>query len=279
MKTWYKLAATFLLITIVFSLSACINDQSQNGQDLSIEKPKYDNDRNEDKTIDDESLVIDFTGYQVIDVDGGDLSGHREASVAVEIGFGDREYWAFTNEYGQLVKVIAHEIILQNDNVEPVTSSGRYYVDEAKVPGTEAPDLDEGHVIADSLGGVANAYNITPQNSVVNRHGDQAYMEESIRKAGGCTDFVAKITYPNTITQIPSYYDFTYKIKGVVINDTFPNTDPELENNETSKDQVGDEQRRVQITKLDKKAEFIEITNISGNFDLFLFLKENTVKS
>ena len=30
----------------------------------------------------------------VIEVDGGDLSGHREPYVAVDIGYGDREYWA-----------------------------------------------------------------------------------------------------------------------------------------------------------------------------------------
>ncbi|WP_290454758.1 DNA/RNA non-specific endonuclease, partial [Romboutsia ilealis] len=130
-----------------------------------------------------------FKGYKIIEVDGGDLSGHREPNVAVDIGFGDREYWAFTNEYGQLVKVVAKEIILQDESKEPVKSNGRYYYDEAKVPGVESKNLDEGHVIADSLGGVSNAYNITPQNSTLNRHGDQAYMEENIRKAGGCTNF------------------------------------------------------------------------------------------
>ena len=93
-----------------------------------------------------------FEGYKLIEVDGGDLSGHREPNVVVDIGFGDREYWAFTNEHGQLVKVIAKEIILQDDSKEPVTSSGRYYRDEAKVPGVESKNLDEGHVIADSLG-------------------------------------------------------------------------------------------------------------------------------
>lgn len=34
---------------------------------------------------------------------------------------------------------------------------GRYYYDEAKVPGTENANLHEGHVVADSLGGMANA--------------------------------------------------------------------------------------------------------------------------
>lgn len=168
-----------------------------------------------------------FAGYKLIEVDGGNLSGHRESNVVVDIGFGDREYWAFTNEYGQLVKVVAKEIVLQDDSKEPVNSKGRYYPDEAKVPGVESKNLDEGHVIADSLGGVSNAYNITPQNSTLNRHGDQAYMEKVIRDAGGCTDFVAIITYPNTTTQIPSHYSYTYTIKGNVVNDEFDNINPD----------------------------------------------------
>ncbi|MCA1054324.1 DNA/RNA non-specific endonuclease [Rossellomorea aquimaris] len=168
-----------------------------------------------------------FPGFELIEVDGGDLSGVRQANVVVDIGFGDREYWAFTNEYGQLVRVIADEIILQDDRSEPVTSSGRYYSDEAKVPGVESAVLDEGHIIADSLGGVSNAYNITPQDSTLNRHGDQAYMEKNIRDAGGATNFEAVITYPNTKTQIPSSYQYTYTLKGNVIVDTFDNVNPD----------------------------------------------------
>jgi hypothetical protein len=168
-----------------------------------------------------------FSGYKLIQVDGGDLSGYREPNVVVDIGFGDREYFAFTNEHGQLVRVIADEIVLQDDNNEPVTSSGRYYSDEAKVPGVESDVLDEGHIIADSLGGVSNAYNITPQESTLNRHGDQAYMERSIREAGGATDFEAIITYPDTETQIPSNYQYTYTLMGNVIVDTFDNLNPD----------------------------------------------------
>ncbi|HWK21495.1 MAG TPA: DNA/RNA non-specific endonuclease [Ureibacillus sp.] len=171
-----------------------------------------------------------FSGYKLIEVDGGDLSGYREPNVVVDIGFGDREYWAFTNEYGQLVRVIADEIILQDDRNEPVTSSGRYYADEAKVPGVERKDLDEGHIIADSLGGVSNAYNITPQESTLNRHGDQAYLEDAIRKARGATNFEAIITYPNTKTQIPSSYQYTYTLKGNVIVDIFDNVNPDKVN-------------------------------------------------
>lgn len=168
-----------------------------------------------------------FSGYKLIEVDGGDLSGHREPKVVVDIGYGDRKYWAFTNEYGQLVRVIADQIILQDDSKEPVLSSGRYYRDEAKVPGVESDVLDEGHIIADSLGGVSNAYNITPQDSTLNRHGDQAYMEDVIRRAAGATNFEAIITYPNTETQIPSSYQYTYTVKGNEIVDTFDNVNPD----------------------------------------------------
>ena len=165
--------------------------------------------------------------YKKIEVAGGDRSGSRKAMVVVDVGFGDREYWAYTNEYGQLVRVTAKQIVLQDDSKEPVTADGRYYADEANVPGTEREDLDQGHVIADSLGGVSNAYNITPQNSTLNRYGDQAYMEKAIRDAGGCTNFEAIISYPNTKTQIPNHYHYTYTIKGNVITEDFDNVNPD----------------------------------------------------
>jgi len=171
-----------------------------------------------------------FKGYKKIEVDGGDLSGSRQANVVVDIGFGDRKYWAFTNEHGQLIRVIAKKIVLQDDATEDVTRDGRYYSDEAKVPGVERVDLDEGHIIADSLGGVSNAYNITPQDSTLNRHGDQAYMEDVIRKAGGATNFEAQITYPNTSTMIPSAYQYTYTVRGNTVVDRFKNSNPDETN-------------------------------------------------
>lgn len=168
-----------------------------------------------------------FEGYELIEVDGGDLSGTREANIVVDIGYGDREYWAFTNEHGQLVRVVADEIILQDESSEPVLASGRYYSDEAKVPGVESDLLDEGHVIADSLGGVANAYNITPQESTLNRHGDQAYLEDAIRDAGGAVNFEAIITYPDTETQVPSSYQYSYTVMGNEVVDAFDNLNPD----------------------------------------------------
>lgn len=186
----------------------------------SIKSASTNNSISSDKSSSNKDM---FDGYQIVDINFCSLSGNRVANAAVDIGYGDREYWAFTNEHGQLVKVVAKEIIPQNDDTEDVNSNGRYCNDEAKVPGVEASDLDEGHVIADSLGGVSNAYNITPQNSTLNRTGKQADMEESIRKAGGCTDFTAIITYPNTSTMTPSHYAYTYTLDGKIVKTEFDN--------------------------------------------------------
>lgn len=190
----------------------------------STKNSSADNATSSDKSTSNSTTSNDmFEGYKIVDVNYCSLSGSRQANVAVDIGYGDREYWAFTNEHGQLVKVVAKKIVPQNDNTEDVNSSGRYCGDEAKVAGVEASDLDEGHVIADSLGGVSNAYNITPQNSTLNRTGKQADMEESIRKAGGCTDFTSIITYPNTSTMTPSHYAYTYTLNGKVVKTEFDN--------------------------------------------------------
>lgn len=238
-----KINYLILLLTAIFVVGctnvddASITDGETNSQEETTVNTNKNNEKEETVTPGvDEPVVKEtptqsnneqFSGYNLIEVDGGDLSGYREPNVVVNIGYGDREYWAFTNEYGQLVRVIADEIILQDDHNEPVLSSGRYYSDEAKVPGVESNDLDEGHIIADSLGGVSNAYNITPQDSTLNRHGDQAYMEDAIRSAGGATNFEAIITYPNTDTQIPSHYQYTYTLRGNEIVDTFDNVNPD----------------------------------------------------
>ncbi len=230
-----------LFLTTIF-IVGCTDVQDVSNTDIDTEPQEATavetnkNEKEEIVTTVDEPLAEEtpsqpndelFLGYKLIEVDGGDLSGYREPNVVVDIGYGDREYWAFTNEHGQLVRVIADEIILQDDYNEPVLSSGRYYSDEAKVPGVESDVLDEGHIIADSLGGVSNAYNITPQDITLNRHGDQAYMENAIRSAGGATNFESIITYPNTETQIPSSYQYTYTLRGNEINDTFDNVNPD----------------------------------------------------
>lgn len=169
--------------------------------------------------------------YNEITVDACNTSGKRQSNVVVDIGYDsktiEREYYAYTNDYGQLTYVTAEELILQED-YEHMEGDGRYCSDEAKVDGVESDKLDEGHVIADSLGGVSNAYNITPQESNLNRNGKQAEMEQQLRDAlesgETVTNFYAEITYPDTKTQIPSHYYYSYEINGKFYETEFDNT-------------------------------------------------------
>lgn len=210
----------------------------------------------------------DTENYKLIEVDGGDTSGHREPNVVVNIGYGDREYWAYTNEHGQLVRVVAKEIILQDDSTEDVNADGRYYSRMADVPGVGADTgYDRGHVIADSLGGVANAYNITPQEATLNRHGDQAYMEKAIRDAGGATDFEAIITYPNTETQIPSKYKYTYTINGHTVVDEFENKNPDKINEDLGLTKPKDESKKNNNKQSDANSEDLNAQN-PGNVEI-----------
>jgi hypothetical protein len=190
--------------------------------------------------------------YQKIEVNACDLSGKREKNVVVDIGFGKREYWSFTNDFGQLVKVTAEEITVQIDEEEKVLKSGRYCEDEAKVPGTEKKNLDEGHVVADSLGGVSNAYNITPQDSVLNRHGNQSYFEKAIRDAGGCKNFTATITYPNEKTQVPSTYKLTCAINGNITVVEFENEIPEKYETKSEIETKIPKNAKKEIEKIDR---------------------------
>lgn len=66
--------------------------------------------------------------------------------------------------------------------------------------------FEEGYVTSNLFCGVSNIFNITPQDSTLNRYGDMAYMEDVIRKAGGAIDFEAIITYPDTKTHMPSHF-------------------------------------------------------------------------
>lgn len=176
-----------------------------------------------------EVTQVNLEDYKLVEVKPCDLSGNRQANVVVDIGYdsdyANRDYYGFTNELGQLFYVHADEIILQNDEEEN-NGDDRYCRDEAKVDGVEADDLDEGHVIADSLGGVSNAYNITPQDSNLNRHGTQADLEEEMREAlasgKSVTDFNADITYSDE-SMTPSSYQITYLINGKQKSYSFDN--------------------------------------------------------
>ena len=154
----------------------------------------------------------------------------RTANVVVSIGATDdgvpREYYAVTNSTGQLVEVIARDIIVQNDDTETVNDKGRYCDYLPFVPGA-GKGFDRGHVIADSLGGQSNVYNLAPQNATLNRYGDQAFIENQIRKAGGAADFHAVLTYPDSHSDVPSRYSIAYSLENTPRVRTFANIDPD----------------------------------------------------
>ncbi len=160
-------------------------------------------------------LIKGFTKKKLISVDKCDLNNTRLANVVVDIGVGKRKYYAKTNEYMQVDAVYARRLSLQNQN-EITFTTGRYCQDEAPVFGTELKTYDQGHLIADSLGGASNAYNITAQNSNLNRFGLQRKMEKEIQNAlladKNVENFYGKILYDNNKSMIPSSYIFTFTI-------------------------------------------------------------------
>src|SRR5699024_11361490 len=112
----------------------------------------------DNSAVDTDPVIID--GKNVYTVDACDLSGNRFPHAQVDVGYGDREYWGYTNAYGQLVGVYADEIILQTKYEE--NSRGRYCHDEAKVPGVESPDMYSGNIIGDALVYISHAITILP---------------------------------------------------------------------------------------------------------------------
>lgn len=163
-------------------------------------------------------LPNSYTGLENVAVATCDMTGTRKANVVVDVGYGAGNYLARTNKFGQVVEMYAQELSLQTEQTEQ-TVEGRYCADEANVPGTEDYNLDQGHIIADVLGGVGNAYNITPQNSSVNQEGGEWYnMEQDIRDALGngqlVSNFHVLISYPNSETQTPNQYRAAYNLNG-----------------------------------------------------------------
>lgn len=92
-----------LLVSSFFLVSACTDTEivDSSVSESAIAKKKDTKESSEDtssieeaKDISSKPIVSDkqdssdlFEGYRLIEVDGGDLSGHREANVMVNIGF------------------------------------------------------------------------------------------------------------------------------------------------------------------------------------------------
>lgn len=55
------------------------------------------------------------------------------------------------------------------------------------------------------------------------------------KAAGGCTNFIAEITYQNNETLIPSHHKYTYTLQGNKVVDEFDNVDPDVANESLNK--------------------------------------------
>lgn len=111
---------------------------------------------------------------------------------------------------------------------------------------------------------MSNACNKTSQDSTLNRHVDQAYMEDAIRNAGGATDFEAVITYSGTDTLITSTYQSSYTINGNSVVDTFDNVNPDEVNASIG---LTDGESSSSTTKGD-------ISNVDTNSNGYVTIKE-----
>lgn len=161
----------------------------------------------------------------VIYVDSCDLSGNRQPNVKVNIGYGSRVYYGYTNEYSQLAYVQADSLQLQNSSTENLTSYGRYCDSQANVNGASG-NYNRGHAIGDALGGDSNAYNIFPQliNTNEGAYNDvERKLQDTLYNGGTVTNFELKLTYPNSSTNIPSSYTMSYYLNGVYDEHSFNN--------------------------------------------------------
>ncbi|MGM1023684.1 MAG: hypothetical protein ACQEXV_24875 [Bacillota bacterium] len=137
-----------ILILTIFFMVGCTNVEDTSKTDVETDSQEITTDttnKNSEKKAAVKAVVDEpvgeetstqpsnelFLGYKLIEVDGGDLSGHREPNVVVDIGYG----------VSSLMK-----LFYKTTRNEPVLSSGRYYPDEAKVPGVESDVLNEGHM-------------------------------------------------------------------------------------------------------------------------------------
>ncbi|MEU6603066.1 DNA/RNA non-specific endonuclease [Streptomyces flaveolus] len=100
-----------------------------------------------------------------------------------------------------------------------LSGSGNRQPCQTTVGGWGGTGYDGGHLIADSFGGVTQRYNLVPMPAKLNRPGGLFYKFEDA--ARGClktshttvTLYHVGVTYPSTITVIPSSYRMRMEIR------------------------------------------------------------------
>ncbi|WOO89612.1 DNA/RNA non-specific endonuclease [Mollicutes bacterium LVI A0078] len=229
-KTFFTLTVAFAVL-MYLSVTTTMFDSVYDSLGITMPSPNnvsVSNTNTSTETPTDSVVTPDIENLlsnKEISVDSCDLSGNRQANVKVNIGYGSREYYGYTNEYGQLAYVQADSLQLQNSSTENLTSDGRYCDSQANVDGASG-SYNRGHAIGDALGGDSNAYNIFPQLTDINSgtYNDiEMQLQDTLYNGGSVTNFELKLTYPNSLTNIPSSYTMSYNINGQYDEHTFNN--------------------------------------------------------
>ncbi len=143
---------------------------------------------------------------------------NRSPNVKVNIGAGNRDYYAYTNEYSQLAFISADTITLQNSETETGNEAGNYCDSPADV--AKNTNYTSTYIISDDLGGVSNAYNLIPAGIA---QSNLAAIEQEIIDNNGATEFRALLEYSNTETTIPTTIQISYKIDEALVEYQFNN--------------------------------------------------------
>lgn len=145
-------------------------------------------------------------------------STNTAPNVKVNIGAGDREYYAYTNEHGQLQYITADTITIQDEQSEVVNADGNYCDQPADI--AKDTGYTNTYIIADSLGGASNAYNLIPGGISTS---NLAEIENDILENGGATEFNAYFEYSDSETNVPHTIQISYKINEGLVEYQFNN--------------------------------------------------------
>lgn len=244
-----------ILVIVMLMLAKTFIDDTSTGQDDTQVENEY---------LQEES--VHFEGYTFIESDSEDLSEKKLPNVVVDIGFGERKYYAFTNEYGQVEKILADEVITKSSENNLYLEGEKYYREEETKVQLNNTNYVYSYLMPMSLGGQRNIYNISIQNDELSQYGPPAYIRKTINSANGCSDFSIHMVYSDTLTDIPEGYIITYTINGKVKCSEFYNTIPDYDGIDHLKMGIGPP---IEIISIDRSSAFIQIKNTSqGDINL-----------
>lgn len=150
-----------------------------------------------------------------ITIDPCDTNKKLSANAKVDIGYGNREYYAYTNENAQIMYITAKAIYPQNADIEAVENNGTYCAD-FELAASEG-DIKQTYLINPKYGGVSNSYNLTNQASSLDEMGDlyevQRKIDYYIYHEQLIEDLEIQLIYLDTNTQVPSSYEISYSVE------------------------------------------------------------------